>query len=150
MSDKTLTVRVRSLLMGSATPIELTINGNTVVIPNGHTVELSEDFYALVVEAGAPVELLPPVDEVQDDGSAPAAPTGAADGGNGGVQLPPVGKTFDAEAVITGNAPEVIERLTALTVEQLNAVLNAEQNRDTPRKGVIEAVAAKIVTETPQ
>lgn len=53
--------------------------------------------------------------------------------------------SFDADAVIAGTVEEVTERLEALTHEQLLAVLDAETDREVPRKG-IAAAAEKIIT----
>ena len=52
--------------------------------------------------------------------------------------------TFDAEAAIEGNVGDVVDRLSDMSLAQLEAVDTAEADREKPRTGVRAAVAAAI------
>jgi len=53
---------------------------------------------------------------------------------------------FDPEAVIAGNAPDVIDALSGLSKEQLELLKIAETDREKPRKGVITAIDEALAT----
>jgi len=60
--------------------------------------------------------------------------------------IKPTEGEFDPEAVIAGNAPDVIDALSGLSAEQLELLKIAETDREKPRKGVITAIDEALAT----
>ena len=83
-----------------------------------------------------------PDDDVADTAS-PAAPAeGGDDSGGASGGGAPAADSFDADAIVQGTVDEVKAKLAELTPEQRAAVVAAEQDREVPRKGVLDALAA--------
>lgn len=55
---------------------------------------------------------------------------------------------FDADSQIEGNIDDVVARLTGHSPEQLTAVEKAENDREKPRKGVLDAIAKAKAAHT--
>lgn len=57
-----------------------------------------------------------------------------------------VSAAFDAAAIIAGNVRAVTDQLPNLSADQLVSVRDAENSRDEPRKGVLDAIDKAITT----
>lgn len=135
------------------TPVTLNVNGKVATIPNNTETSIPALFHDAALNCGFPIEILATgvgVGVTAEDQSAPALaaalPEAPADGegapgGDGGTD--PAGAPFDADAVIAGNVATVAGRLSDLTLDQLDAVLAAEIDREQPRNGVKAAIEAE-------
>ena len=135
------------------TPVTLTVNGKVATIPNNTETSIPALFHDAALNCGFPIEILAHgVGITAEDQSAPAVSAAAppeapadgsgAPGGDGGTD--PAGATFDADAVIAGNVATVAGRLAGLSLEELEAVLAAEIDREQPRNGVKAAIEAEM------
>lgn len=76
-------------------------------------------------------------------GKAPSKPatTDPAGGHGGAGGSGEGGSQFDAAAFLEATIPDIASKLPGLSAEQLDALAAAEQEREKPRVGVIEAIA---------
>lgn len=145
MADKITMVRCIIRQHEHATRLEhkprIEINGQTIDYQFDVAQTIPQAVADVARDAGLVVTILPdedetslPIIEGDDDAAVSEAPGGDAGGGASPDE-------FDAGAIIAGTVDEVAERLTGLTLEQLDKVAAAEAERDQPRSGVIQSVA---------
>lgn len=124
------------------TPIQVNVNGvRCIVRPNIAYLAATPVFaallnsdYAITVLPKSDTSSPPAVEAVESEG-----PGGLSGGGESAGAHP-----FNADVIIDGTVDEVVARLPGLTPEQLADVRAAENGRDKPRKGVIDAINAAL------
>ncbi|WP_337846815.1 hypothetical protein [Sphingomonas sp.] len=163
--DQTITIILHGDKADKEVPV--TVNGVTKQIPRRVETQVHPAYvealrnsgydFHVVVPDGAEVEVGAPTDlgtdtadrDGPDDSHAKAgqvdkefAPAGyqPAEGAAGTQDEADDG--FDADAVITGTVEQVKAKLAELTPAQRAKVLAAEKDREQPRKGVLDALAA--------
>lgn len=157
MSTLLCTISRSALVSASEAKPPLIVNGTTYPYEFGVPVELPAAVVEVARGAGLIVEILRDALESADADAAEEPISPAAESGNGdaaGGDAPggnPAGsETFDPEAVIKGTVADVTARLAGLTPDQLRAVEAAEIDREQPRKGVADAIAAALnLTQAP-
>lgn len=124
------------------------VNGQRFAIAYNTGLALPIEVIEVARGAGMNVELLEsPASDGGNGDAAAAEGVGGQPDGSGGLDaseesaepLPPL-DTFDAEAIVDGTVEVVTERLDDLDAAELEAVREAELDREVARKGVIEAI----------
>lgn len=120
------------------TPAQVVVNGHKFTIQPNIEIRAAAPIFEVLENSGYAVDRLP-------DPASPAAPADGGDGTGGASGGGAAGAgTFDAEAIITGKVEDVAAKLNGLTPDQLAAVKAAETDREQPRKGVLDAIAALL------
>lgn len=161
MSDPLLLATISRPALASALEAKapLCVNGVNYPYEYDVPVELPESVVLAAGNAGLNITAVPipapeaPV-EIPAEHVSPAPSTEGGNGDAAGGDAPggnPAGSDtdtqtpgFDPEEIIKGKVEQVKERLAGLTLDQLIAVQNAENDREVSRKGVIDAISALL------